>query len=242
MGYPPIGTMRPFHYLLFLTFCFGCSDQITGSGDVVERPVPVPNFDNVSICCGIETTIVMAQQTSAVVEGEDNIVSELLFKATPEGLEIRFDEGMDLTPTRPVRLALTTPGLVQISAEGGVQASITGFQQDTLQVNGDGANVVLTDMMIANLNLDLRRNGGAVVSDSGVERVQAELVGGSYFSSVMTQSETLTLSDASRASVWCEGALDVTAREDSHVKYYGDPTITRSLDGNSSLERFGDQP
>jgi hypothetical protein len=206
------------------------SVTVAGSGNVIEQPRAVSNFDAVRFGAFGEVTIRQGEQERLVITGDDNL------------LEYLRTEGFNTT--RPIQFDLTVKSLKDLVHSGAGEVQVLSLRGEDLELQLTGAgNLVVKELSLTD-KLDGRLSGAGSLEVSGQAAEQDITVSGfgEYRGGdLQTQRAEVDVTGAGSATVWAEATLDARISGAGSVRYYGSPAVTRRITGLGSVDGLGDK-
>lgn len=206
--------------LAIATVSLAACGNVVGSGNVKTETRNVSGFSGVSLSGAGALNIAQTGTESLSITAEDNILPVITTQVVNNQLEIGYQSGTTIQPTKPVIFNVTVKTL------------------DTLDISGAG-NVTATGITATALTINL--SGAGNISISGTTQSQdVSLSGaGSYSARDLTsQNATVHLSGVGKATVTVSGTLDATVSGAGNVTYYGNPTnVKQNISGVGSIKQ-----
>lgn len=197
----------------------GCNSG-NGVRGSVQRPVDA--FTSVRMESGIQATVGIGQQEPLLLEGDENLLSQVQTEVVDGVLIGSIPSRSNLNPSMPFTMRVMTPGLVALSALDGSGVTGDSLQAPRLDiVSKDGSSVTLTGLTSDQVTLTAESGGTVTLAGQG-KQMTADLSTGS---SITTSS--FTVETAAVSSVFSSGEVLVTN------------SISGSLEGDSRLTVFG---
>jgi len=194
---------------------------LIGSGVVATQARPVAGFTAISVDHPARVVVVWGGAESLEVSAEDNILplvrSEV--RAGRLRLSLAADRGVSLT--REIVHRVTVRELLDLEASGAARVELHGVSAESLSLRISGASNVVADGHCDRLELSLSGASRAESSGLSSHRVLAALSGASHALLRVTQDLVV---NASGASV---------------LEYFGDPLVSSSVSGASTVRRVG---
>lgn len=173
-------------WLLIITACnlssgFGFR-IVKGSGDVITESRDVSGFFKLDVCCGMELNIAQGERESLQLEGDDNILAEIVTRVVDSRLTINFQDNnsVNYQPTQPINVFLEVIDIEEISISGGgnlASESIISDQFDLMMSGGSDAN--LGSLEASNLEINLSGGGDIEAALVLADLIDLDLSGGS---------------------------------------------------------------
>lgn len=237
-GFFPAGMLLALAGSLLLT---GCSvlnvATITGSGQLVTKPLPFTNFTSVSAASSFNVRITRAATPSVSITVDDNVAELLDVSADGGRLRLGVKRNTSLqnatlkaVVTMPEITALDLSGASVVEVDDGItKGALTLDLSGASRLNGaftcGDAKVTLSGASHADLS---GRTGDLRVSASGASRAD--------LGRFQAKDVAAEANGASDVSVTAVGKLDTDASGASTILYGGNPTtINRRTSGASSI-------
>ena len=253
-----------------LFFIFGilllsaCGERtIIGSGNVVEETRQVADFEQITVCCGMELVLTQGEGPFLHIEAEDNLLSEITSEVSQGTLHIEFKDLNNLAkyrPTKPIRVMVTAETIrgasvsgggrleaetitsddLEISLSGGSEGSINEIIADTLQADVlGGGNMSLGSGTIGKMILNLSGDSDTQITAITAEELIANVSGGGQIiaQNLLAKQLQLELTGGSRARVteFKGESLEIVINGGGAATLAGDVTDqTIQLNGGSS--------
>lgn len=197
-------------------------DSLTGSGKMTTEQRTVENFDTLEINSYGRLIIKQADKESLKIEGEENILSNLVTEVENHKLVIKFKNRLNIIPTKELIYYLTVKDLTSLVSNGAVS------------INGE-------DLSLNNLSIKL--NGAEKITISGtVEKQVIEINGAGYYDAKNFSSKdcTVILNGAGGAAVKVSDKLDASIAGAGSIQYIGNPEVTQKINGIGKIEKIGE--
>jgi len=232
----------------------GCID---GSGGTVLVELDLAPFHSILTESSFEVRIEQGPEQSVVVEGKQNIISDITTEVS-DGIWLISLTG-DCYNDLDIVINIIIPTLKLIESTGAdrvilnsfdsldqVQILVSGsgrfFQSgvldisDQLTIQSTGSGEMTANFNSALLNVLVSGSGNVNLSGTTDAQTISMTGSGSYFAFDMTSNSCIIdNSGAGNAEVSVENELDVKISGSGNVSYKGDPSITSSLTGSGKL-------
>ncbi len=197
--------MLRFSCFLILLTCFSsfaCAQRYKGSGDLVKQERSVRDFDGLKFSSAIKVDVVQGDDYSVVVEADDNIIDRVLTEVRGSRLVLSLDGNSFNNVT--IRINITMPSLTQIVGSGATRATISGFNENSMEVKVSGAShLSFSNSSVGDLELDAAGASNVDLKDLRAQTADIDVAGAS---SVKLHVEKEVEGDVSGASsVRCSG-------------------------------------
>ncbi|QMU28000.1 head GIN domain-containing protein [Adhaeribacter radiodurans] len=217
-----------------------CEDEfLRGRGDVVSRTRPVTNYNAVSAGGEFEIFLTQGPSKDLLLEGQENVLSELSTEVRNNKLIIKYDK-KHVKTSRPVRIYITTPQLIELSVSGANSVrSLTEWQVNDFDLEASGntdIHLTLKGAQSIDTELsgsaDVEINGDAVYHDidiSGSGNVKAF--------DLITKEADISVSGSGKCELSVSDRLKATLSGSGRVRYKGNPTVSTKISGSGSVSQ-----
>jgi Putative auto-transporter adhesin, head GIN domain len=197
------------------------TDTIIGSGVVATEARPVAGFTAISVDHPARVVVVWGGAESLEVSAEDNVLPLVRSEVRNGRLFLSLAPNPGLTLSREIVHRVTVRELEELEASGAARVELHGASAESLSLRLTGASGVVADGRCDRLELNL---SGASRSDTPGLRSLRVLA---------------AVSGASHALLRVEDELVVNASGASVLEYFGDPLVTSTVSGASTVRRVG---
>ena len=197
-------------------FNFSISTGEKGSGNIITEKREVSDFNAVDVGGAFVVEITAQKDYSLEVETDDNILP--LIKTELDGGTLRIESERGFNSSSPVKIRISAPDIENLQISGASRVSVTGLDNDSLNVDSSGASKISCEGRTKNLIADL---SGASNFDG--EKFNAD-------------KASIDGSGASKATINVKNDLRADMSGASKVVYYGNPAnIEKNTSGAGSV-------
>ena len=234
----PAGMLLALVGSLLLTGCgvFNVA-TITGSGQLLTKPLPFTNFTSVSAASSFNVRITRAAIPSVSVTVDDNVA---------ELLDVSVDGGWSRLGVKPntslqnvtLKAVVTMPEITALDLSGASVAKVDdGITKGTLTLDFSGASRLDGAFTCGDAKVTLSGASHADLSGrTGNLRVAASGASHADLGRFQAKDVVAEANGASEVSVTAAGKLDTDASGASTILYGGNPTtVDRRTSGASSI-------
>jgi hypothetical protein len=229
--------------LLLIAFSFfmlvftGCDSEDPGPLQDSEKDFALVDFDRLEMGSGYNITVTEAATFGIHAEGDRRNLDDLDVHISGSTLIIRYDDNKNRKHN--TYLKITMPRLNGVKFSGGTVSAITGFESDgKLDLNISGGSVCQFHAGYRQMDIDL--SGGSSLRMSGLgDTIDMTVSGASKLSAFdfPISDVRLDASGASDVRITVSDNLHATASGASNVLYRGNPAVTSSTSGNSTVHQ-----
>lgn len=225
---------------LLLTACAGPT-AIRPSGPLIERSYPLPPLSRVSFYHVGDVRVVSADESMLVVSASQNVQDVLDIDINDQRLKVGPFRGYHLTRAARPSYTLYINELERLDLSGSmsVQADRLVVQALTLAASGS----VKGDLQVVAETLHVSGSGSINLTLTGqVEQLEVHGSGSIKLNSqdLLARRVEVRSSGSSNISVWAEDSLDIHTSGSTRVRYRGQPRVSQSVSGSSSIEALDD--
>jgi hypothetical protein len=231
-------TSRAYPGSLLLSLGAACgTTTITGSGNLVTKPVPVASFSRIQITDAFDVSVTLGHPVHVTVRVDGNLLNHLDAGVSSGTLHLGLKPGTAVQ-NATLKADVTAPTLSDIEVSGAGQVHLFGdLSGQNLDVSASGAGGIVGSVRVSEADLNLSGASHATLSGSAGRLVVKEL-GACHLEADRLQARELTanLSGASSASVWATDTISAELSGASSLRYRGSPRfIRREVSGGSSV-------
>ncbi|MEM8857458.1 MAG: head GIN domain-containing protein [Chloroflexota bacterium] len=211
----------------------GCTVSVRGSGNVVEEGREVAQFDRVALDGMGEIILTQGDETSVVIEAEDNLMEYIKTSVRGDELIINIQSRRPLLPTEPLKFYVTTPNIEGVSIDG--LGALTAEEIDTdsieIEINGSGS-AMIDDLDADSLAIDIDGLGSVELAGE-VENQDVDINGSGSYNGRQLESESadIDIDGLGSATITVEDNLEVNIDGSGQVTYYGNPEVDKNING-----------
>lgn len=209
---------------------------ITGEGPIVTRQLDLNAFDAIRLTNSSDVYIRQGSQQAVEVEGQENIIDNLVTDVDGEVWKIRFDE--PVRRHQGLKIYITLPSLsgVRLSGSGNVvgENQFTGIEKFGVSVSGSG-----------NIKLGVQaRSVDAHISGSGNIRLagstgsmEIRISGSGDLSADELEAESckVRISGSGDCDLDVRENLEVSISGSGDVNYEGRPRVSSKISGSGDI-------
>ena len=203
----------------------GCSDsqesRIEGSGIVISETRALSDVRAVSLASVGNVDVLIGDEESIVLEGEDNLIPFITTDVTDGVLtiDVKDETSLDLTRTMHFQVTVSRLELAEISGAGTISIGDPG--NDRIELSIPGAGTISAAGTVDQLTASI----------SGTGTVDA--------SQLVADDVIVQVSGAGNTTVWASDTLVVTLSGAGDVSYWGDPEVQQTITGAGGLRSLG---
>jgi hypothetical protein len=219
------------------------NEWVAGSGTMVEEEREVGDFDQIVLTSSGELIIEQGQETSLMIEAEDNLLPYITTEVVGGRLVIAAKPGVGFTTTQSIHYYITVQDLSQVSVSGAGAITTQDITTPELGVSLSGYG----NVKMENLQTDLLT---ATISGSGTYEVTGETdqldvnisgAGGFNGEDLRAREVKVVISGVGRAVVWATELLEPRISGVGSVSYYGSPEVHQTTSGIGNVRKLGEK-
>lgn len=192
---------------LILTSCQ--KDVIKGSGNIIEKNIPITGFHSVETHYDIQAILTHGTTTKVVASGYENIMDLLDFQVINGVLQLKFNTVYNRIKNANVVVQITMPQLKASKIHGSGNIEIRNFRKVgniELGIFGSG-NIILSNSVYSSANL--RINGSGSIHGTGLQVNEAQV----------------NIDGSGNSTIAVVDKLKATINGTGHVYYIGTPQL-----------------
>lgn len=233
-----------FSLLLLLLVLSSCSGfwgrKVRGNGRVVTENRNAGTFNGIDVSGAIDVYIREDAVRTVRVEADENLQQYVVVENDGSMLDIHPRDGVNLRPSRSIRVYISGPGLRRFSASGAcdffsenkinsageVQIDLSGASDAKLELRAPSVNVKVSGAGTVTLKGETR---DFRVDGSGSTDVKCF--------DLLAENTSVDLSGAGDAEVFASVKLDVDVSGAADVRYRGNATVNQRITGAGSVKK-----
>jgi hypothetical protein len=223
--------------ILALTSCN--QHRIYGNKDVITRQYNVQGFREIDVSSELEVHLRQGPEFAIKIEGESNLLEELVVRKEGDALKIGFKDFVSAEPNKTIRVFITAPEFRKLEASGACtfiseqQLSSTG----RLEIDLSGACETILDISAQSLDIDA--SGATEINLKGrVNRLSVDASGASTLNcyDLIAEDVKVDISGSGDAYVYASKSLNVEVSGAGNVQYKGNPpSVKQNISGAGSI-------
>ena len=237
---------------IFFPECLSASNRrIKGSGTIVTRTIPAPDFEKISASRAVKVIITDEIEDRIRIEADDNLMDHIVAEASGDELRISIDPKINsvsdihVTVTVPdngriraLEASSTALGAADISLEASSAANINAaVKAGVCSLEATSASKIKAAVEAGECRINA--SSAAKIKLSGrADAARAELSSASKLAAaeLVVKQWKIDTSSAASARIHCTEQLDAEASSGSSIHYEGDCStdITKSSGGSVS--------
>lgn len=211
---------------------------IDGSGQVVSQSRAAAGFDRVAVEDEFDVVVTVGPAHAVQVTGDDNLLPYVRTEVRGGTLHIETDR--DLDPTRGIRLTVSTPSLVSLSASGSSDVRATGVRAAAFDASSSGSSDLVGEGDFGDLRSSVSGSGSMRLSGTA-DDVDAAVSGSGDLdlARVAARAARVRVSGSGSASVHAVETVNASVSGSGDVRYAGSPRVESSVSGSGSVRPAG---
>jgi hypothetical protein len=230
-------TLSASFFLSVLVLLSACESEDPGPLQEVEKEFSMVEFDRLEIGSAFNIRVEQSNTYGIHIRGDRRNIDDLEVFKTGSTLVIRFDDHGNRNHRTYITIAM--PHLEALNFSGASVSTVNGFESDDeLDIYLSGASVCQLNAGYRELNLLL--TGASTLHMHGLgDEIHAEVSGASVLTAYdfPVRQAYLDVSGASSGKVTVTDELTAVATGASSVLYRGNPAVTTTVSGASSVRK-----
>ena len=210
---------------------------ISGEGPVVEKTLKLDAFEGITLAFSGDVYIQQGSTQSVKVEGQQNIIDNILTEVSDKHWKIKFDR--PVKKHEKVKVYITIPTLTEASLSGSGniygKGKFSNLKDVNISLSGSG-NI---DMEVDANTIESRLSGsGNIVLAGAAEGFSIRISGSGNVKAYDLDAENckISISGSGNSYVTVDGSLDVKISGSGDVKYKGSPRVNSKISGSGDVE------
>ena len=214
--------------------------RIRGNGKVTSETRTASTFSGVKVSGAIDLYVSNGASTAIRVYSDENLMKYIIVENDGDMLKIRPKSGINLKPSRAIRVYVSAPSFSRLEASGACDIFSENkiLSQGTLQLDLSGASDAKLDLNAPKVDVDV--SGACSVTLKGETRdFTVEGSGSTDIKcyELLAENTKVDISGAGNAQVFASVKLDVDVSGAADVKYKGNATVSQQVSGAGSVKK-----
>ena len=220
--------------LLVLSSCSNfMGKRVRGNGKMAMETRTTGSFTGVKVSGAIDLYVRTDSVTAVRVDGDENLLKYVEVDLDGSMLRIRTKNGINLKPTRSIKVYVSAPEFTRfhasenkISSSSTLNVDLSGASDAKLEVNAPAVNVEVSGAGSVTLKGETRDFS---VDGSGSTDIKCY--------ELLAENTKVDISGAGNAEVFASVKLDVGVSGAADVKYKGNATVSQRVSGAGSVKK-----
>lgn len=213
-------------FFVFLSIA-GFSQRVIGDGSDFRESRTVPSFDKIGLSVHAEVIVVKGNSPGVRIEGEKNIVDQLITEVSDNELKIYFQPVKILRATKPLRVWVTTASIRGIRNSGsGTIHSEDVFSTESISFHSSGSGHVEIGVEAGQVDVSISGSGGVTVKGKAKELECGISGSGRFHADELNVGErsNIHISGSGSATFTTDGAIEGRISGSGCINYKGNPS------------------
>lgn len=227
--------------LLLLSSCSNfMGKRIRGNGKISTENRTASAFSGVRVSGAIDLYVSNGSTAAIRVDADENLMKYIIVENDGDMLEVRTKSGVNLKPSRSIRVYVSAPAFSRLEASGAsdIFSESKILSQGTMKIDLSGASDAKLELNAPKVDVDV--SGAGTVTLKGETRdFIAEGSGSADIKcyELLAENTKVDLSGAGSAQVFASVKLDVDVSGAADVKYKGNATLNQHISGAGSVKK-----
>lgn len=214
--------------------------RVRGNGKISTENRTASSFSGVKVSGAIDLYVSNGASAAIRVEADENLMKYIIVENDGDMLKIRPKSGINLKPSRAIRVYVSAPSFSRLEASGACDIFSENkiLSQGPLQIDLSGASDAKIDLNAPKVDVDV--SGACSVTLKGETRdFTVEGSGSTDIKcyDLLAENTKVDISGAGNAQVFASVKLDVDVSGAADVKYKGNATVSQQVSGAGSVKK-----
>ena len=228
-------------FFLVLSSCSNfLGKRIRGNGKITTESRTASAFTGVKVSGAIDLYVSNGAATAIRVDADENLMKYIVVENDGDMLEVRTKNGVNLKPSRAIRVYISAPAFTSLEASGAsdIYSESKILSQGSLRIELSGASDAKLELNAPKVDVDV--SGACSVTLKGETRdFTVEGTGSTDIKcyELMAENTKVDISGAGNAQVYASVKLDVDVSGAADVKYKGNAVVSQQISGAGSVKK-----
>lgn len=242
---------------MLFTACDDIWDRnIDGNGNRDMENRSLESFSSVEINGDFEVQIEIGTSSKAVIETDENLMQYIITHVSGNKLIVEIRDDVNLRPSRPIEITVTTPAVDQIELNGSgyvycyeieteeLSVHLAGSGQiefsnavaSSAELELDGSGFIRGELYVENLTTKIEGSGEIRAEGTSVN-TNHKIIGSGRINAdeVLAEVSTVYISGSGITDTYASEALDVTIIGSGIVYYSGNADLDSYISGSGKV-------
>lgn len=227
--------------LLLLSSCSNfMGKRIRGNGKISTETRTAATFTGVKVSGAIDLYVSTGATAAIRVDADENLLKYIIVENEGDMLKIRTKNGVNLKPSRAIRVYVSAPAFARLEASGACDIYTENkiVNQGTMQVDLSGASDARLELNAPRVDVDVS-GAGSVTLKGETRDFNVDGSGSTDIKcyELLAENTKVDISGAGSAEVFASIKLDVEVTGAADVKYKGNATVNQRVSGAGSVKK-----
>ncbi len=226
--------------------CITCPDSDTEPLDADlgyidggnSRSFDISGFEGVKISSIFNGEIIQGDDWKIILQGEERDLDDVVVRMLNDDLEFDFTRDISDwdTEREKVKVFITMPDLETLELSGAARVSVTGFEENYLQLDLAGASSADIDVEVSDIDIEMDGMSSLTLYGRG-ERLEANIAGACSLDAFDYDVDYAQVDASGLCTIKLSVAeeLEIDASGGSEVRYRGDPMLKSQRSSGSRI-------
>jgi hypothetical protein len=224
--------------------CFAaCLTLAVAAADRRETRNVAP-FTSIGVSAPIRVELTQGATDSVIVEGDEEALAQLETVVENGALKLRKKTRENVPRMDKITAYITARSIQSVSASGSGSVRSAALQATNLDLSVSGSGSVHIGQLTAS-KFDVSVSGSGDVHVAGTADSMTASISGSgdvKAPRLQVSDASVSISGSGSATLWARDRLSARIAGSGDLRYYGDPSVRRSVVGSGSVKRAGATP
>jgi len=202
------------------------------------------DFDEVRISSFFRVYINESEDFEVIIKGDNRDLSDVQVRRRGDQLEVKHRDHEwgwweNNSWSDDIAVYISMPELSELELLGATKGEISGFNNESMDINLEGASDLLAKISPDYLNLDAV-GASMITLEGNTRKLRADIKGASKLDALdfRTQYIELDVTGTSKATIYATEEIDVRSAGLSRVTYRGNARVRADEDGLGTVKRY----
>jgi len=214
---------------------------VWGNGDMIVEARTLSVFQRISSVGSLNIEVKFDSISRVVIEGESNLVEYINTDVSDKTLSIEIDPGIQLRPSRRLKLVVYTPDVRSFKIAGSSDIiSAPLFRPDgNVVINISGSGSFTGDVTARDLYANISGSGKVNLKGSA-DYAEYRISGSGRIDALDCEAKEIyaQISGSGRINLYATDYLEAVISGSGAVRYKGNPIVVKQISGTGSLKRI----
>ncbi|QEH40860.1 head GIN domain-containing protein [Chitinophaga sp. XS-30] len=233
--------LRYFLISLLVAPVFAACDNVSGSGNVAREERRTGSFSRVSLEGSMNVIIAKGEQSTSVIEAEDNLMEYIELINDGDELVVRFRRNTSIRSHKKITVYLTTNTLESMRVSGSGNMELKGlFSTATgMDIDLSGSGNITGQVNAPEVDIDISGSGNVTLRGE-TRDVDIDIAGSGNCRAedLLAENVSVSIAGSGDVRIFASRNLKADIIGSGGVAYKGEPSIKLNKVGSGSVRKL----
>ncbi|MBV9962319.1 MAG: DUF2807 domain-containing protein [Parafilimonas sp.] len=231
-------------FILFIAF-LSCNNPLNktihGDGTVTTSERKLSSFTNISCAGSYDVELTQGNSTSVKIETDQNIQSYIITEINGNELRIHSEKGINLSPSKKIKLYITTGKLegFSLAGSGNIITANKFSGGDHLDLDISGSGNMHFDVNTPSISSSISGTGDIYLTgETRNSKINIAGSGNYHAENLKAENAAVEIAGSGDAHLFADSTININIAGVGNVYYKGNAAISQSVAGTGKIKKM----